>query len=214
MKHYFSIAILTIFLSNTNKLSAQIIINGRSNDDGSKTLAKEDSLSIHPFCLENVGKTLSINTKSEIYFELINSEQLGIISKKNKYTWVFIQSSWCGACSLVLKKYVKIADSLKSEGVNLVVINQDMNIKNLKKKIKMENYNTLTYIINPTQYGINEAKKQEKFIQEVSGDYKLNEYSPNSVPQAFFLDQNGNMIFFEKSHSLTKSFIEKNIIKQ
>jgi hypothetical protein len=186
MKLFFSVAILSIFFPNSDKLSAQIIINGRSNDDGSKILSKEDSLSIHPFCIENVGKKLSINSKSEIHFELINSEQLGMISKKNKYSSVFIQSSWFGACSLVLKKYVKIVDSLKSEGISLIVINQDMNIKNLKKKIKMENYSVLSYIINPNQYGTNESEKQERFIQELSRGYKLDEYSTNSVPQAFF----------------------------
>jgi hypothetical protein len=211
----FLILLTYLFLFSFTKVShAQIIINGRSEDDGSKTVTKEDSLYIHAFSNENVGKFIEHNTKNDIYFELINADELKQIASKSKFTLVIIQSSWCGACGLVLEKYLKTLDSLKSEGLTLVLINQDVHIKNLKKKIKMENYYILSYIIDSKRYGTSEIKKQEAFITEMAGTKKLEGYSPGSVPQAFFLDQSGKLIYFEYAHNLNKDFILRNIINK
>jgi hypothetical protein len=87
---FFSILIILFFSQNTTSF-AQIIINGRSEDDGTKTVTKEDSLYIHAFSNENVGKFIEHNTKNDIYFELINADELKQIASKSKFTLVIIQ---------------------------------------------------------------------------------------------------------------------------
>jgi hypothetical protein len=99
MKLFLSIISLLLLSGISQSLFSQIVITHRDLDDGSKKLTKSDSSHILPFSIENYGKSMEYNSKEDINFELINSQQLKQICGKNVYTWVFIQSSWCGACN-------------------------------------------------------------------------------------------------------------------
>lgn len=190
-----------------------IAINHRLEDDGSSTLKKEDSLHIKKFLIENFGKENAIKNKSEIDFELINADQLKQICAKSKYTWVFIQSSWCGACINGLNKNRRTLDSLKGEGISIVVINQDIQIKQLQKKILMEKYNILSYIIDPKIYGTMELKKQEQFILEIANNSKI-ENNPGSVPKNLFLNQSGELVYFDTTYKINTNLIKTKVLNK
>lgn len=196
-------------------LNAQFVaINHRLADDGSSTLSSEDSASIGRFSIENFGKKLEFKTKSDVTFELINSNDFKQLVSKSKYTWLFIQSSWCGACIKGLWDNLKIVDSLKNEGISLIVINQDIQIKQLQKKIFNEKYRTLSYIIDPKYYGTIETLKQEKFVKEITNDIMISGYSPIGVPRNFFFDENGTMLYFDTTYKISVDLIREKVLKK
>jgi thiol-disulfide isomerase/thioredoxin len=201
-----------ILISFSSVSQINIAINHHGLDDGSSALKKEDSLHIKEFNINDYGKEVDFNEKSNIDFELVDADQLKQICLKSNYTWVFLQSSWCGACVSGLNKARKIVDSLKYDGISIVVVNQDILIKQLQKKILMEKYKTLTYILDPKKYGTIETKKQEQFIHEISKDYKIQ--NPGAVPKSFFLDKNGELVYFDTSYALTTKIIYEMVLKK
>ncbi len=207
--------ILAIFIFQFLSSFAQIniAITHHGIDDGSANLTKEDSLHIKTFQIEDFGKNMPSKNKSEIDFDLITVDQLKQICSKNKYTWLFIQSSWCGACISNLNKNRKTVDSLKDEGISIVVVTQDILIKQLQKKIFMEKYNTLSYIIDPKKYGTNESKKQEQFILEIAGNNKI-ENNPGSVPKNLFLNQKGELVYFDTTYKINTTLIKEKVLNK
>jgi hypothetical protein len=212
MKKLFYCMVLVLIINKRN-VNGQIVISmNRDGTDGSQSLSQADSLYIQPFSEGNIGKKFQMGINKRIIFELINAEQLREICSKNKYTWVFIQSSSCGACIPSLKKNIRIADSLSGYGVKLVVINVDAHIKNLRKKIEMEKYFTQSYIINPAEYGIKEVEKHDRFVNDLVG--AIEGYSPHVLPQNIFLDQAGKFVYYDKTYKINKDLIINNVISK
>ncbi|HEY0031473.1 MAG TPA: hypothetical protein VGC65_11985 [Bacteroidia bacterium] len=182
-------------------------------DDGSSSLTKKDSTHLKPFSVDNFDKEISFKERTEINFELVKAENIKELFSKHKYTWVFIQASGCGPCTNSLKKYIKTIDSLKTEDIKIIVINQDIAVKQLQKKLFGENYNYQSYILDPKIYGTVEFKKQEQFVKEITNNAPMENYSANGVPVNLFFDQNGNLIYYNRANDLNTTVIKEIIVK-
>jgi hypothetical protein len=93
------------------------------------------------------------------------------------------------------------------------VINQDIQIKQLQKKIMMEKYYELSYIIDPGMYGTEESVKQEKFISEMIGDQIIENYSPKSVPKNLIFNAYGELVYFDPLNRITTQQIKRVLFK-
>jgi thiol-disulfide isomerase/thioredoxin len=189
-------------------------ISGPGRDDGSTKLTKDDSTRFTSFNVERFDKKYAPKDSKEIVFETIKAEEFSSLFSKHKYTWVFIQSSWCGACLPSLKKYIKIADSLGHEDIKIVVINQDFKIKQLQKKVFSEGYFFRSYIIDPRIYGIIESQKQKKFVEEITSGAVLENYNCDAVPQNLFFDRSGRLLYYAPINAITKELVTNRVISQ
>jgi hypothetical protein len=70
-------------------------------------LTSADSALITDFDEKNFDKKFDYKKFDEVTFEYINSNDFKKIVSRHKYTWVFVQSSWCGACMPALRRYIK-----------------------------------------------------------------------------------------------------------
>ncbi|MBA3284344.1 MAG: redoxin domain-containing protein [Nitrosopumilus sp.] len=214
----FKIAYLTVFVvsSITQTMFGQLItINAgiRSNDDGSSKLTKKDSIHIKTFSVENFDKVYTYKSKEFIDFELFNAKDCKLLFSKSKYTWVFIQSSWCGVCVPSLKKYIQLADSLKDEGIRIIVVNQDIQIPQLQKKIFKQGFRYQTYIIDPNVYGTMETKKQELFVSELADGKAIEGYSSSGVPKNLFFNSKGELVYYSPINDITTQTLKEKVLK-
>lgn len=161
----------------------------RKVDDGSSSISKEDSLSLHDF-----SEADAYFLKRPDLFEFITADQLRLIAQKNKYTIVVFWASWCPVCHDYLSNLKLWKDSITDlkQDIGVTLISQNINIKYLKTIVQRYNYPCQSYIIDPRIYGTDERNKQDKF---------LNEFNPTrsqtygSVPRTIILNNNGDMIF-------------------
>ena len=204
--------VIGIFFSQHFIVRSQIITieSGLRKDDGSSSLSKKDSIHLKKFAVENSEVEFEYKNREEIDFELIeNGEQFVELCKKHKYTWLFVQASGCGPCSIALKRHIPIADSLSAEDVKIVVVNQDIAVRQLQKKLYGEKYKYHSYILDPKTYGTVESKKQDKFIKELTNNSEIKGYSPNGLPRNFFFNQKAELVYYDTTYNISVDLIKR-----
>lgn len=157
-------------------------------DDGSSSISKQDSLSLHEFS----GAENSTVNRSDL-FEFISANQLKSIAIKNQYTIVVLWASWCPICHDYLPKLNLWQDSITSlkKNIGITLISQNINISYSQTILTRYNYPYQSYILDPRLYGSNERTKQDKFLAEFITKHQQ---TNGAVPRTLLLDKNGNII--------------------
>jgi thiol-disulfide isomerase/thioredoxin len=176
-------------------INSCIVIRSRQVDDGTKSLSKADSAKIFPFDMGSLPRTYEYSSPSEIIFQKIEADNLKKILTERKYSWVMFIASWCpiSVKSLIINS--KLMMSLPEDSIQLIIISQDLNIKELQKEIFESNYHHIPYLMISKKYGTDEVYKQEKFIKDLNNRIPIARFKEGGVPTNLFFNNSIELLY-------------------
>jgi hypothetical protein len=86
-----------------------------------------------------------------------------------------------------------------------MVVSQNINVPVMQKSLYNSNYKRLSYILDPDQYGTDEAMKQLKFISALSG--KVTD-STGAVPKTIIIQKGNNNITILNGETNNKQVLD------
>jgi thiol-disulfide isomerase/thioredoxin len=164
-------------------------------DDGTKSLTRDDSIKIFPFNYGSVHKTFEYSTPSDIIFQKIETADLKEILTEKKYSWVMFIASWCPVSEKALIKNSGLILKFPEDSIQLYIISQDLNIKNLQKEIFEANYNHIPYLMTSQKYGTDETYKQEKFIKDFDKRIQVARFKEGGVPKNLLFNNKAELLY-------------------
>jgi len=177
------------------QMTSCIIIKSRKVDDGTKSLTRDDSIKIFPFNYGSVHKTFEYSTPSDIIFQKIETADLKEILTEKKYSWVMFIASWCPVSEKALIKNSGLILKFPEDSIQLYIISQDLNIKNLQKEIFEANYNHIPYLMTSQKYGTDETYKQEKFIKDFDKRIQVARFKEGGVPKNLLFNNKAELLY-------------------
>jgi hypothetical protein len=205
MKKLVLIQILVIFIS----FSSCIVMKSRKADDGSSILTKNDSSLIIPFN-ENTGSiVLTYNNLTEIRFQVIDAEKLIKLSQKKPYTWIYIGASWCGISKYARLRFCKSIQHFSPDSIQLLIIDQNFDLKELQKQLFNAGFNHITYLLDPVKYGSDESYKQERFVKELGLQLPIKLFEGGGVPKSIVVDRDLKIYYYASGMDITSDTIAK-----
>ncbi len=152
-------------------------------------LYSKNSALVEKFSPDNILAFKKPTSPESIVPEEINYEQLGLITRKAKYTWVILSAPWCPDCYAELTSNIKKIDDFRKDSINMVLIYTNYDINNIRKQLFRAQYENRVYILSAKDYSSNESDKINKFTNQVlAHSEKLKKIiNPGSVPQNFFI---------------------------
>ena len=159
--------------------------SSRKVDDGSTLLSTDEKKYLNEFQLLDYKE---VSTPSQ--FQYIDSKQIKQLASGNNKLVVF-WATWCPVC----KKYLEIIATdtllLRNNDIELILVCQNVNIKEAQSILSKLKLNNLSYIIDPKVYGTDETTKQDLLIKELVKGRKNTE---GSVPNSLLLDRNNKVV--------------------
>jgi hypothetical protein len=205
MKTIRSIGILFIIIS----FSSCITLKSRQIDDGSSSLTRSDSSLIMPFD-ENAGSEVLIyNNQNQIRFQMIDAEKLVQLTQKKPYTWILIGASWCGISKYARLKFCRSIKHFAPDSIQLIIIDQDFDLKELQKQQFNTGFNHITYLLDPEKYGSDESYKQERFIKESGMKLPIKLFEGGGVPKSIVVDNDLNLFYYASGMDITSDTIAR-----
>jgi hypothetical protein len=205
MKTIRSIVILLIVIS----FSSCITIKKRQSDDGSSSLARNDSSLIMPYD-ENAGSEVLIyNNQKEIKFQMIDAEKLIQLTQRKPFTWILIGASWCGISKYARLRFCRSIKHFAPDSIQLIIIDQDFDLKELQKQQFNSGFNHITYLLDPERYGSDESYKQERFIKESGLKLPIKLFEGGGVPKSIVVDNDLNIHYYASGMDVTSDTISK-----
>jgi hypothetical protein len=190
-------------------ISSCIVIKTRKAGDGSSLLTKKDSALIIPFN-ENASADIFIyNTPEEIKFQVINAESISRLAKNKPYSWIFIGASWCGVSKYARLRFCRSIKHFASDSIQLLIIDQDFDLKELQKQQFNSGFNHITYLLDPEKYGTDESNKQEKFIKELGLQLPIKLFEGGGVPKSIVVDRDLKVNYYASGPDITSDTIVK-----
>jgi len=177
------------------QMTSCIVIKSRKVDDGTKSLTRDDSIKIFPFNYGSVHKTFEYSTPSDIIFQKIETADLKEILTEKKYSWVMFIASWCPVSEKALIKNSGLILKFPEDSIQLYIISQDLNIKNLQKEIFEANYNHIPYLMTSQKYGTDETYKQEKFIKDFDKRIQVARFKEGGVPKNLLFNNKAELLY-------------------
>jgi hypothetical protein len=176
-------------------MNSCIVIKSRKVDDGTRSLTKEDSTKIIPFDYGAVHKTYEYSSPSSIIFQRIDAEELKTIVAGKKYSWVMFVASWCPISEKSMIHNSRFISGLPDDSIQLLIISQDLNIKELQKELFESNYNHIPYLMDSKKYGTDEVSKQEKFIKDFDKRIPVGRFKQGGVPTNLFFNEKADLLY-------------------
>jgi hypothetical protein len=176
-------------------LNSCIVIKSRKVDDGSAALTKEDSTKIFPFDVTTFHKTYEYSAPSWINFQRIDAGELKEIIAGRKYSWVMFVASWCPISKKSMIQNSHLITRFPEDSIQLIIISQDLNIKDLQEELFESNYDHMPYLMNSKKYGTDEVSKQENFIKDFDKKIPLGRFKQGGVPANLLFNNNAELLY-------------------
>lgn len=205
MKTIISIQVLFIVIL----FSSCIVIKSRKTDDGSSSLTRNDSSFIMPFDENVASLVITYNATKEIKFQLIDAEKLTLLAKEKPFSWVLIGASWCGISKYARLKFCRSIKHFAPDSIQLLIIDQDFDLKELQKQLFNSGFNHTTYLLDPGKYGSDESYKQERFIKELGLKLPIKLFEGGGVPKSIVLDRDLKIYYYASGMDITSDTIVK-----
>jgi len=190
-------------------MSSCIVIKSRKVDDGTKSLTREDSARIVAFDHGTVHRTVEYETPSNIIFQKIEADNLKKILSDKKYSWVMFIASWCPVSEKAVIRNSGIILKFPEDSIQLYIISQDLNIKDLQKELFEANYNHIPYLMASPKYGTDERYKQEKFIQDFDKRIPVERFREGGVPKNLLFNDKAELIYMTGGTAINCDTITK-----
>jgi len=191
------------------QMTSCIVIKSRKVDDGTKSLTRDDSIKIFPFNYGSVHKTFEYSTPSDIIFQKIETADLKEILTEKKYSWVMFIASWCPVSEKALIKNSGLILKFPEDSIQLYIISQDLNIKDLQKELFEANYNHIPYLMASPKYGTDERYKQEKFIRDFDKRIPVERFREGGVPKNLLFNDKAELIYMTGGTAINCDTITK-----
>jgi len=191
------------------QMNSCIVIKTRKVDDGTKSLTREDSAKIFPFDYGSIHKTYDYTSPSNIFFQKIEADNLKKIITEKKYSMVMFIASWCPVSEKSLIKNSQLMLKLPEDSIQLIIISQDLNIKDLQKEIFEANYNHVPYLMVSKKYGTDEVFKQEKFIKDFDKRIPLGRFKGGGIPTNLLFNNKTDLLYVKGGTLITCDTIKK-----
>jgi hypothetical protein len=205
MKTNSSIQVLFIVIL----FSSCIVIKSRKTDDGSSILTRNDSSFIMPFDQKMATKDITYNIPDEIKFQLIDAGELTLLAKEKPFSWVLLGASWCGISKYARLKFCRSIKHFAPDSIQLLIIDQDFNLKELQKQLFNSGFNHITYLLNPIKYGSDEVYKQERFIKDSGLNLPIKLFEGGGVPKSIVIDRDLKIYYYASGMDITSDTIAK-----
>ncbi|MGA2822081.1 MAG: hypothetical protein ABSE72_00975 [Bacteroidales bacterium] len=176
-------------------MTSCIVIKSRKVDDGTKSLTREDSTKIFSFDYGSVHKTVEYSAPSNIIFQKIEADNLKKIITDKKYSWVMFVSSWCPVSEKAVIKNSGLILKFPEDSIQLYIISQDLNIKDLQKELFEANYNHIPYLMASPKYGTDETYKQEKFIKDFDKRIPTVQFKGGGIPKSLLFNNKAELLY-------------------
>lgn len=159
--------------------------SSRKVDDGSTLLSTVEKKYLNEFQLLDYKEVSTPNQ-----FQYIDSKQIQQLAIGKKKLVVF-WATWCPVCKKYLEKIATDTLLLRNNDIELILVCQNVNIKEAQSILGKLKLNNLSYIIDPKVYGTDETTKQDLLIKELVKGRKNTE---GSVPNSLLLDRNNKVV--------------------
>jgi thiol-disulfide isomerase/thioredoxin len=190
-------------------MNSCIVIKNRKVDDGTKSLTRDDSTRISPFNHNTVHKTYEYSSPSGIFFQTIEADELKKILAEKKYSLVMFIASWCPVSEKALIKNSGLIVKLPEDSIQLLVISQDLNIKDLQKEIFEANYYHVPYLMMSAKYGSDEVFKQERFIKDLDKKIPVGRFKGGGVPTNLLFNNKSELLYVTGGTAINCDTIKK-----
>jgi thiol-disulfide isomerase/thioredoxin len=190
-------------------INSCIVMRSRQVDDGTKSLTKEDSAKILPFDYGSIHKIYEYPSPSNILFQKIETDNLKNIIAEKKFSLVMFVASWCPVSEKSLIKNTQLIPQFPEDSIQLIIISQDLNIKNLQKEIFEANYNHIPYLLVSKKYGTDEVFKQEKFIKDFDKRILIDRFKGGGVPKNLLFNSKAELLFVTGGTAINCDTIKK-----
>jgi len=189
--------------------SSCIVIRTRKAGDGSSVLTKKDSALIFPFNENAATDLFTYKTPEEIKFQVINAENISRLTKNKPYSWIFIGASWCGVSKYTRLRFCRSIKHFASDSIQLLIIDQDFDLKELQKQQFNSGFNHITYLLDPGKYGSDESNKQEKLIKELGLQLPIKLFEGGGIPKSIIVDSDLKVYYYASGPGITSDTIVK-----
>jgi hypothetical protein len=162
--------------------------------DGYKKVAQEDlDKYLYQFNIDNIGKKLTLQEPSDVYFEEMRAENIQEIAQKNKATLLVI---WYPNCGSILQAVVDVLNkglnNYENPDFELVLLSTSYKIPDAQNNLFMIKYKILSYVLSH-EYGKTLIDKKINLGKDLCPScYEVNKDDINDL-YVYLLDKNAKV---------------------